>query len=107
MLINAGNATVSFTLRNTTAFFLWGAVNFDHTAKMAILTSQKDISAEAMTINDFSTVLDFIQILYWKSNLNRSDISTVQIISLENSKALSFSSLDIIDGYVLFNLVRK
>ncbi|THV01094.1 hypothetical protein K435DRAFT_655934 [Dendrothele bispora CBS 962.96] len=107
MLTDAANATVSFTLRNTSAFFLWGAVNRDHTTQEATLTSQKDGSSEVMTINDFSTILDFIQILYWKSNLNRNETYTVQITNLENFKSLSFSSIDIIDGYVPFNLLRE
>ncbi|THU75486.1 hypothetical protein K435DRAFT_814296, partial [Dendrothele bispora CBS 962.96] len=98
MFTNAGNATVSFTLRNTSAFFLWGDFNYDHTTKKAILTSQKDGSSDIMTINDFSPVIDFIQILYWKSNLNRNETYDVQIINLENQKFFGFSSLDIIDG---------
>ncbi|THV01104.1 hypothetical protein K435DRAFT_854077 [Dendrothele bispora CBS 962.96] len=107
MRTNTKNATVSFTLTNTTAFFLRGAVNYDHTTKNAILTSNKDGSSENTTINDFSTIFDFGQILYWKSDLNRNETYNVQITNVDDSKFFSFGSLDLIDGYVPFNRVRE
>jgi len=99
MRTNAGGATVSFTLTNTSAFFLWGAVNNDHTPKIATLSSQKDGQLKNVSIDDSSSSFDFTQILYWESDLDRNETYTVQVTNVDNSKYFSFSSLDIIDGY--------
>ncbi|KAK7471914.1 hypothetical protein VKT23_000016 [Stygiomarasmius scandens] len=98
MRTNAGGATVSFTLTNTSAFFLWGAVNNDHTPKIATLSSQKDGQLKNVSIDDSSSIFDFTQVLYWESDLDRNETYTVQITNVDNSKYFSFSSLDIIDG---------
>lgn len=92
--------SVSFTLMQTNAFFLWGAVNFDHGPKTATITPNNS-SEEARTIslNDFSSLLDFKQIIYWESGLDRDQNYTVTITQTAPG-AFSFSRLDIIDRYV-------
>ncbi|THU87284.1 hypothetical protein K435DRAFT_620430, partial [Dendrothele bispora CBS 962.96] len=69
---------VTFTLQEATAFFLWGAVNHDHEEKSIALTS-KNGASRLTTINDTSSVLDFKQVLYWESGLDREDTYTIQI----------------------------
>ena len=101
MTTNVPGEAVTFTLNETTAFFLRGAVNHDHGPKTVTITPQNNPSqAKTTTINDFSSILSFETILYWESGLDRSQTYTVQITQLGGSlqsQSLSFSELDIID----------
>ena len=99
---------VTFTLNETTAFFLRGAVNFDHGFKLVTLTPYSDPSqSKTRIINDYSSILSFRTILYWESGLDRDETYRVQITPLAASSqpppgtgsSFSFSELDIIDGY--------
>ncbi|TCD60919.1 hypothetical protein EIP91_009292 [Steccherinum ochraceum] len=92
--------SVSFTVTQTTAFFLYGAVNADHLPKTATITPSSNPSQIRRTIiNDFSSALDFKQILFWESGLDRDETYTVQIAQIgPGETSLSFSSLDLLDG---------
>ena len=94
---------VTFTLNQTTAFFLLGTLNADHGQKLVTFTPNSNPGqTTATTILDYSSTLDFDQILYWQSGLDRDQNYTVQITQLAevNATSFSFSSLVIIDGYV-------
>ncbi|TCD68536.1 hypothetical protein EIP91_010461 [Steccherinum ochraceum] len=93
-------ASVSFTLSNTTAFFLYGAVNSDHHPKSVSIVPASNLNLiRRAIINDTSSALDFKQILYWESGLDRDEAYTVQIAQIgPEETSMSFSSLDIIDG---------
>lgn len=94
-----GNS-VSFTLVQTNAFFLWGTVNHDHGPKTATITpSNSSGEARATPLNDFSSLLDLKQIIYWESGLDRDQNYTVTVTQTDPG-GFSFSSLDIIDGSV-------
>ncbi|KAK7459526.1 hypothetical protein VKT23_009509 [Stygiomarasmius scandens] len=97
MLTNQGNAYVQFQIQEATAFFLWGAVNFDHGQNTVSLTSNNGFS-KLTIINDNSSALDFRQILYWESGLDRDDTYNITISNSLPSKSFSFSRLEIIDG---------
>ncbi|TCD60920.1 hypothetical protein EIP91_009293 [Steccherinum ochraceum] len=92
--------SVSFTLSNTSAFFLYGAVNSDHHPKTVSIVPASNANLIRRTmINDYSSALDFKQILYWESGLDRDETYTVRIAQIgPGETSLSFSSLDIIDG---------
>ena len=95
--------SVTFTFNQTTAFFLRGTLNYDHGHKSVTFTPHSNAGqATTTTILDYSTTLDFDQILYWQSGLDRDQSYTVQITQLAdgNSTNFSFSGLDIIDEYV-------
>lgn len=98
MVTNTAGESVSFTLQNATAFFLYGADNLDHGSKTVSVTPSSNPSeARTALINDQSSALDFRQILYWESGLNRDDTYTIEITEVGGT-AFSFSSLDILDG---------
>jgi hypothetical protein len=99
MATHEKDQTVSFTLNRTTAFFLYGSVNIDHAPKRATLTPLTTGGSPKVTvIDDFSSALDWKQILYWESGLDWNEIYTVEITNLDDSKYFSFSSLDILHG---------
>lgn len=106
--------SVIFTINETTAFFLRGAVNYDHGPKVVTLTPYSDPSqSKTIIINDYSSILSFDTILYWESGLDRDQTYSVQLSSLSagspsqlppgSGPAFSFSELDIIDGYAWFH----
>ena len=100
--------SVTFTLNETTAFFLRGAANHDHGLKSVTFTPQSNPSqAKTTFISDYSSLLSFDTILYWESGLDRDQSYIVQVTPLAASSQLppggsgfSFSELDVIDGYV-------
>ena len=103
MLTAVAGEAVTFTLSQTTAFFLRGALNNDHGPKsVKFAPVENSGQATTTTFLDYSTTLDFNQILYWQSGLDRDQSYTVQITQLADGGAtsFSFSSLDIIDGCV-------
>ncbi|KAF9269192.1 hypothetical protein L218DRAFT_994105 [Marasmius fiardii PR-910] len=86
---------VSFNLTKTSTFFLWGTVNQSHGSKNVSITGR---NLSKMTIlEDSSSVLDFWQVLYWESGLDRDETYTVTVMNGNNSR-LAFSALKIIDG---------
>lgn len=93
---------MTFTLNQTSAFFLRGTVNRDHGPKTVTFTPQSNPSQIKTTIiNDYSSVLSFASVLYWESGLDRNQTYTVQITQLggpSQPTGFSFSELDIIDG---------
>lgn len=104
MTTNIAGESASFTLSQASAFFLYGAVNHDHGMKVATLTPLSDPSkAKTTLLNDLSSALDFKQILYWESDLDRDQNYTVRITQVGGT-AFSFSSLDITDGFVRYFL---
>ena len=103
MATSTAGESVTFTLNQTTAFFLRGTLNYDHGHKSVTFTPHSNAGqATTTTILDYSTTLDFEQILYWQSGLDRDQSYTVQITQLADGTetSFSFSSLDIIDGCV-------
>ncbi|KAK1231230.1 hypothetical protein PQX77_005654 [Marasmius sp. AFHP31] len=103
--------TLTFTVSQTSAFFLWGTVNYDHSNKRATITwgeGRKDT-----LLNDLSDYLDFQQIIYWEGGLDRDKTYTVQIFNeLDTHRRInsfnlmadipwpgfSFHTLELIDG---------
>lgn len=108
MVTDVPGESVTFVINQTSAFFLRGAVNHDHKAKFVTLTPLSNPSqAKSIIINDYSSLLDFSQILYWESGLDREENYSVQITQLGDpgvSASFSFNVLDIIDRYVIGRL---
>ncbi|THH32963.1 hypothetical protein EUX98_g1184 [Antrodiella citrinella] len=101
MVTNTAGESVSFTLSNTTAFFLRGALNNDHGPKTVTITPNSNpAQARNASFNDASSVLEFNQIVYWESGLDRDENYTVLVTDagITGSTSFSISSLDIIDG---------
>ncbi|KAF9262749.1 hypothetical protein L218DRAFT_839240, partial [Marasmius fiardii PR-910] len=76
-------ASVTFTVNNASAFFIWGAVNYDHQTKEARIWSADDAAersqAKVTKLNDNSTYLDFEQIVYWESGLDSNRSYVVEV----------------------------
>ena len=104
MVTYTAGESVTFTVNQTTAFFFRGALNYDHGTKLVTLKPQSNPDqTTTTTISDYSSTLDFDQILYWQSGLNRDEAYAIQITQLGTTgqtTAFSFSELNIIDGCV-------
>ncbi|KAH8100275.1 hypothetical protein BXZ70DRAFT_179619 [Cristinia sonorae] len=75
--------SVSFTVNQTTAFFLYASFDFDRGQKIVTVTPYSDPSKVRTTaVTDFSNALDFVQILYWEAGLDRDESYNVQIIQV-------------------------
>ncbi|KAH8108146.1 hypothetical protein BXZ70DRAFT_40551 [Cristinia sonorae] len=104
MVTSTVGESVSFTLEQTTAFFLYGSMNFDHGQKLATLTPHSDPSkARTTVLNDYSSALDFFQIIYWEAGLDRNEHYSVQITQVGQAPgniqpSFGFHSLLIMDG---------
>ncbi|KAH8100285.1 hypothetical protein BXZ70DRAFT_180298 [Cristinia sonorae] len=104
MLTSTLGESVSFTINQTSAFFLYGSCNRDHAKKVVTVTPYGDPSkAWTTTINDHSSILDFFQIIHWEAGLDRDESYNVQIIQAglpPNNLApnFGFHSLVTIDG---------
>lgn len=97
----AGDA-VTFVVSKSSAFFLYGAVNYDHGGgKQAVITSSDSTNGVATNLDDGSDLLDFEQVIHWQSGLDRDKTYNVRISVGGQHPVLSFNRLVLIDGYVL------
>jgi hypothetical protein len=105
MSTNKNGASVAFTISKTSAFFLWGTLNRDHGNKTVTLTSANGTLSKSIPINDYSSILDFNQIIYWESGLDREQTYLVTITvepdSIISLNHLGFANLDLIDRFVV------
>ncbi|KAL0575307.1 hypothetical protein V5O48_006658 [Marasmius crinis-equi] len=94
------NDALTFTINQTSAFFLWGTVNVDHqTDKRAMITGSGQALLRDASLNDTSNYLDFEQIIYWASGLDREQNYTVQIVNGGTGMAaFGFNKLELIDS---------
>ncbi|ESK80787.1 hypothetical protein Moror_8504 [Moniliophthora roreri MCA 2997] len=98
--IHTGNErdTLSFTVEEASAFFLRGSLSFDHFLKQATITPGPNGEPFKTTVfNDYSTVLDFEQVLYWESGLDRDKTYDLELIDggtfVSSSPGLSSGSI--------------
>ncbi|KAK7053008.1 hypothetical protein VNI00_004329 [Paramarasmius palmivorus] len=102
MYTNKNGASVAFTISKTSAFLLWGTLNRDHGNKSVTLTSANGSLFKSIPINDYSSILDFDQIIYWESGLDREQTYlitiTVEPDSIISLNHLGFANLDLIDS---------
>ncbi|KAG7094088.1 hypothetical protein E1B28_007707 [Marasmius oreades] len=95
MITSDGGDVVSFKITNASAFIVWGTVNQNHGSKSVKFTGPN--VTKWTILEDSSSALDFWQILYWESGLDRNETYTVSVMNRNNSK-LAFSAVKIIDG---------
>ncbi|KAL0575308.1 hypothetical protein V5O48_006659 [Marasmius crinis-equi] len=101
MVTSTTGDTLTFTVNRTSAFFLWGAVNWDHQpGKRATITSTGgQAQSRDTSLDDESNYLDFEQIIYWESGLDPDQNYTVQILNGgTGTPNFSFNRLELIDG---------
>ncbi|EEB98208.1 hypothetical protein MPER_02328 [Moniliophthora perniciosa FA553] len=76
---------LTFNVVNASAFFMRGFVGGSRHSKIATLTPGLNGSASKMTVfDDFSPILDYDQILYWESGLDRDQSYTEDIYGNTN-----------------------
>ncbi|KAH8100264.1 hypothetical protein BXZ70DRAFT_179232 [Cristinia sonorae] len=106
MLTPTLGEAMSFTVNQTSAFFLYGSSNNNRDAKTVTITPFSDPSKARTTIvNDYSSLLDFFQIIYWEAGLDRDESYNVQLIQTgippgnpSGSPNFGFYSLVTVDG---------
>ncbi|ESK91838.1 hypothetical protein Moror_10564 [Moniliophthora roreri MCA 2997] len=90
-----------FNVTNSSAFFLRGGVDGSGGPNVATLRpGLNGAPSKATVFNNLSPILDYDQVLYWESGLDRNQNYTVEIRSAEGSSSsnmMSFHTLDIID----------
>ncbi|KAL0575304.1 hypothetical protein V5O48_006655 [Marasmius crinis-equi] len=102
MVTSTMGDTVTFTVNQASAFFLWGSVNWDHQpGKRATITASGSEQAQSRDINldDESNYLDFEQIIYWESGLDPDQNYIVQIFNGgTQTPNFGFNRLELIEG---------
>ncbi|PPR00557.1 hypothetical protein CVT26_009889 [Gymnopilus dilepis] len=96
-------ATVTFTLNETSAFFVYGLVNLDlgpFTVGIQPPPAQPAGAPVTTTFNSSSRWISLDQVMYWQSGLDRSKQYTVTITNQGTGDApwFDFSHIDVIDG---------
>ncbi|KAK7053007.1 hypothetical protein VNI00_004328 [Paramarasmius palmivorus] len=102
MVTNKTGDSVTFTINSTSAFFLWSTVASDHGAKTVTLTPTSGGPSKTTALDNRSSFLDFKQILYWESNLDRDQTYMVEVVLVKDDflgvNHLGVASLDLMDG---------
>uniref|UniRef100_A0A0W0ETZ1 Transmembrane protein n=1 Tax=Moniliophthora roreri TaxID=221103 RepID=A0A0W0ETZ1_MONRR len=101
VLESTNDPSLVFKITNSSAFFVRGYVAPQRQSKMATLTPGLNGEPFKVTVfNDYSSILDFDQVLYWESGLNRDQTYTVAIRASGSVglQRMDFHTLDIIDG---------
>ncbi|KAK7040248.1 hypothetical protein VNI00_009714 [Paramarasmius palmivorus] len=81
MITSCPRSSLKFKVNQTSAFFIYGAVNHDHQWKTVTLRPGLDGELSKTTrYNDFSTILDYRQILHWESGLKFDQEYEVDIV---------------------------
>ncbi|EEB91208.1 hypothetical protein MPER_10468, partial [Moniliophthora perniciosa FA553] len=101
LILSTDVPSLVFRITNSSAFFVRGFVGAVQGSKSATLTP--GLNGEPFKISvfdDFSSILDFDQILYWESGLDRDQTYTVEIRASGSSGAgyMDIHTLDTIDG---------
>ncbi|KAK7040247.1 hypothetical protein VNI00_009713 [Paramarasmius palmivorus] len=101
MVASCPGGSLVFKVNQTSAFFIYGVVNNDHQWKTVTLRpGLNGESSKTTRYNDFSTVLDFRQVLHWESGLERDQEYEVEIVNEGGfgTNFMSFHTLQLIDG---------
>ncbi|KAK7058654.1 hypothetical protein VNI00_002290 [Paramarasmius palmivorus] len=103
VITSCGNRSdsVVFRFNQTSAFFLFGTLYFDHQWKTVTMKPGLNGDSSKITqLNDFSYTTDVNQTLHWESGLDRDQEYEVEIVIDENDgkNMMSFHTLELIDG---------
>ncbi|KAJ8085593.1 hypothetical protein PM082_004411 [Marasmius tenuissimus] len=105
MLTDKPNDRLSFNVNSTSALILWGSFFQDHLPKrVTIFPDPRSNSSDVLRstdIYDISQYLDYQQVLYWESGLDRNKEYTVEvsnIVSRSDPMMLAFNELQLLDG---------
>lgn len=95
------NAYVTFDLRQTSAFFVYGLVNLDlSTFSVTMVTPSILDSYYTSFYNSSSRWISLDQVMFWKSGMDRDTNYTIMIKNLGGGGTpwWDFSRIDLIDG---------
>ncbi|KAL0576542.1 hypothetical protein V5O48_005434 [Marasmius crinis-equi] len=97
MVTSDAEDCLSFEVSNASAFILWGTVDSNHGSKQ-VLFSGPGITTKETVLEDNSSALDFWQILYWESGLDRDNTYTVDVLNKGDRSGFAFSEIKFING---------
>lgn len=100
-------AYVTFNLDQTSAFFIYGLINFDLGPFSVTLTPPLDLGPPVMTFyNSTAHWVSLDRVMYWASGLDRDKEYSVKITNLGQGAMpwWDFSHIDIIDAGVTLSL---
>ncbi|KAE9394476.1 hypothetical protein BT96DRAFT_827613 [Gymnopus androsaceus JB14] len=81
----AGGSSVTFTLINTSAFFILGSLNYDHGVFQVTLIPEGDTSNQVVqTANGSSFLSDPQQILFWHSGMDETIAYVIEVTNTAN-----------------------
>ena len=80
-------AKFSFSLQNTSAFFLIGTMNYDHNAYNIALTPPVSMQS-TQPFNDSSRWLVQDELLYWQSGMDRDQTYVVEMENIGTGAVL-------------------
>ncbi|KAK1221446.1 hypothetical protein PQX77_015753, partial [Marasmius sp. AFHP31] len=102
MVTYGSNDGLSFTVTSANAFILWGSPAIDHPVKRITISPKpgsSDLTSTKETFMfDVARYMDYQQILYWESGLDRETSYTVEILPFIDRQLFAFDELQLLDG---------
>ncbi|KAK1229242.1 hypothetical protein PQX77_007706 [Marasmius sp. AFHP31] len=102
MVTYGSNDGLSFTVTSANAFILWGSPARDHPVKRITISPKpgsSDLTSTKETFMfDVARYLDYQQVLYWESGLDRETSYTVEILPFIDRQLFAFNELQLLDG---------
>jgi hypothetical protein len=86
----------TFELKKTTAFFLYGSLNWDHDEFTVIFKPPQNLGdVEQQTLNHSSRYLDLTTMLYFKTGLDPNATYDLSFVNVGDGKAFAIRSMDL------------
>ncbi|KAK1235879.1 hypothetical protein PQX77_000879 [Marasmius sp. AFHP31] len=102
MVTYGSNDGLSFNVTSVNAFILWGSPDRNHPVKRITISpkpgSSRLTSTKETFMFDVARYLDYQQILYWESGLDRETSYTVEIFPVIGRQLFAFNELQLLDG---------
>ncbi|KAJ8085524.1 hypothetical protein PM082_004342 [Marasmius tenuissimus] len=102
MVTKGSSDGLSFNVTSASAFILWGSLDRDHSIKRVTIfpdpRSGNSTRPKETFMFDIGRYLDYQQILYWESGLDRETSYTVDILPFAPQQTLAFNELQLLDG---------
>ncbi|KAK1222560.1 hypothetical protein PQX77_014585 [Marasmius sp. AFHP31] len=102
MVTNRLNDGLRFNVTAASAFILWGSLYLTHPPKRATISpspGSSDLTGTKETIiYNTGAYVDYQQVLYWESGLDRETSYTVEISQFVGKQLMSFNELQLLDG---------
>ncbi|KAL0067630.1 hypothetical protein AAF712_005345 [Marasmius tenuissimus] len=94
---NAGSSII-FRFNSASALRVYGSVNYDHGAYSATLSPSGGASTGTRILNATSKWFAYDSLIYWESDLDRSQSYTLTLTNLDEGKYMDVHSVNLMDG---------